>query len=86
MSTTAVVREKGQVTLPKAVRERLGIEPGSRLSFSTLPDGTLVAHVLAKGADPLFGLLAKVGERATSLDDMDEAVTHAVRSRARRGR
>jgi antitoxin PrlF len=86
MSNTAVVREKGQVTLPKVVRERLGIEAGSRLSFSTLPDGTLVAHVLAKGAEPLFGLLAKAGERARSLAEMDEAVTRSVRARSRPAR
>ena len=86
MSTTAVVRDKGQVTLPKAVRERLGIESGSRLAFSVAPDGSLRAQVLAKGSSALFGLLAKPGEAAKSIEEMDSAVTRAVRARARRGR
>jgi hypothetical protein len=76
----------GRAASTSAPFERLGIEPGSRLSFNALPDGTLVAHVLAKGAEPLFGLLAKAGEGAESLDEMDAAVTRAVRSRSRRGR
>lgn len=86
MSTTAMVSDKGQVTLPKALRDRLGIHPGSRLAFRVAADGSLNVQVLAKGSDALFGLLAKPGEPARSLDDMDAAITEAVRERARRVR
>ena len=37
MSTT--VTSKGQVTIPKPVRQRLGIKPGSRVNFEVAPDG-----------------------------------------------
>ncbi len=40
MSTT--VTAKGQVTIPKAVRDMLGIGPGSRVDFRRLPDGYIV--------------------------------------------
>lgn len=86
MSTTAMVSDKGQVTLPKALRDRLGIHAGSRLAFRVAADGTLNVQVLAKGSDALFGLLAKPGEPARSLDDMEAAVTATVRGRARRAR
>ena len=86
MSTTAMVSDKGQVTLPKALRERLGIQPGSRLAFRIAADGSLNVQVLAKGSDALFGLLAKPGEPARSLGDMDAAITETVRGRARRVR
>ena len=33
---------KGQVTIPKAVREHLGIKPGDRIRFFIHPDGTVV--------------------------------------------
>lgn len=33
MSERAVVSEKGQVTIPKRLRDRLGIRPGQVLSF-----------------------------------------------------
>jgi len=81
-----MVSDKGQVTLPKALRDRLGIHPGSRLEFRIGADGTLSVQVLAKGSDTLFGLLAKSGEPVRSLDDMDAAITQAVRERARRVR
>lgn len=38
----AVVSEKGQVTIPKACRDRLGLKPGSVLDFEAR-DGKLVA-------------------------------------------
>ena len=33
---------KGQVTIPKAIREHLGIKPGDRVKFFIHPDGTVV--------------------------------------------
>ncbi len=40
MATT--VTSKGQVTIPKPVRDRLGIEPGSAVDFELTPDGRVV--------------------------------------------
>lgn len=40
MSTT--VTSKGQVTIPKSVRDLLGIAPGSRVDFRRAPDGSVV--------------------------------------------
>lgn len=33
---------KGQVTIPKAVRDLLGIRPGNEVSFEMAPDGRVV--------------------------------------------
>ena len=38
----AVVSEKGQVTIPKACRDRLGLQPGTVLNFEAR-DGKLIA-------------------------------------------
>ena len=40
MATT--VTSKGQVTIPKPVRDRLGIEPGSAVEFELTVDGRIV--------------------------------------------
>ncbi|MBB4404257.1 MULTISPECIES: AbrB/MazE/SpoVT family DNA-binding domain-containing protein [Rhizobium/Agrobacterium group] len=39
---TTTVTAKGQVTIPKAVRELLGISPGSSVDFVRTPDGRIV--------------------------------------------
>ena len=33
---------KGQVTIPKPIRDRLGLKPGSRVEFVMQPDGRVV--------------------------------------------
>jgi len=38
----AIVTTKGQITIPKAVREHLGLSAGSQVSFDISPDGTAI--------------------------------------------
>lgn len=40
MST--VMTSKGQVTIPKAIRDRLGIRPGTTVEFRVAPDGRVM--------------------------------------------
>lgn len=49
MSTT--VTAKGQVTIPKPVRDLLGIAPGSRVDFRRAADGS-VALIRADDSTP----------------------------------
>jgi antitoxin PrlF len=40
MATT--VTSKGQVTIPKPIRDRLGIKPGNAVDFELAPDGRVI--------------------------------------------
>jgi antitoxin PrlF len=42
MSTTMTI--KGQVTIPKQIRDSLGLKPGARLDFVVNRDGDVVLH------------------------------------------
>jgi AbrB family looped-hinge helix DNA binding protein len=44
------VTDKGQLAVPKAIRDQFGIEPGSKLDFEPQADGTLRVRVLPEGA------------------------------------
>jgi AbrB family looped-hinge helix DNA binding protein len=46
MSTT--LTSKGQVTIPKAVRDRLNLKPGSAVDFGLTPDGQVVLSKAGK--------------------------------------
>jgi AbrB family looped-hinge helix DNA binding protein len=54
------VTTKGQVTIPKAVRDRLGIEPGSAVNFDLAPDGRIVL-VKLDGPPPISRFAALRG-------------------------
>ena len=52
---TAIVAERGQVTIPTALRDQMGIRPSTVLKFS-LKNGALVAVKLVK-EDPVSSVL-----------------------------
>lgn len=80
----STVTDKGQITLPKAIRDLLGIEAGSKLAFEVQPDRTIKVRLLARGSAGLFGLLSSPGEAARTLAEMDAGVVAAIKQRARR--
>jgi AbrB family looped-hinge helix DNA binding protein len=70
----SIVSEKGQVTIPKAVRSKLGIRPGSVIEFEA-DAGRLIGRKAGSGDafDELYGSLV-----------MDEPVDRYIeRSRGR---
>jgi antitoxin PrlF len=77
----STVTDKGQVTLPKAIRDLLSISAGTRIDFEVQPDNTLKARVLTRGAAGLFGLIAREGEAVRSLDEIDTGIAAAVTQR-----
>ena len=74
----ATVSEKGQVTIPKALRDRLGIRPGHVLDFRE-EQGRLVA-TKARQEDPVenaYGIL-KLGRPTNDLITSLRGVADAV--------
>ena len=70
----ARVTERGQVTIPKRLRERLGVRPGTVLEFSE-EHGRLIA-VKAGGIDPVSEVLECLGKKLNT-----EAVMAELRGR-----
>ena len=71
MSTT--VTSKGQVTIPKAVRERLGIQPGSKVDFKVAANGDIVlthAHGKQKPAPNRFAKYVGIAGPGPSTDEI----------------
>jgi AbrB family looped-hinge helix DNA binding protein len=69
-----IVSEKGQITIPKAIRDRLGIRPGQVLEFDTDSQGRLIgtkARVSRDALDELYGSL--------KLDRSTDEIMHELR-------
>lgn len=74
----ATVAERGQVTIPKPLRDKLGIRPGSKLEFRER-NGTLVAVKVEK-PDPVGEVTGILGKgRGT------DAMMAVLRGTVRRG-
>jgi antitoxin PrlF len=64
MSTESTLTSKGQTTVPKAIRESLRLKPGDRITFTPMPDGTVLMRVKNKSVMSLAGSLRRRGRRA----------------------
>jgi len=76
----AKLSSKGQATIPKAVRERLRIEPGDRFKFFFHPDGVIILPKIPTRR--LKGSVPKMG-RSVSLKEIDEAIEAGATKRFR---
>ena len=71
------VTSKGQTTLPKTVREALGVEAGDRIRYM-IQDGEVRIRPV-RPISRLFGIVQYDGPPVT-LDDMERAISDAVGS------
>jgi antitoxin PrlF len=72
----AAVTTKGQITIPKPIRDHLGLRAGDRVRFFLHPDGSVVMLPRL----PVTALRGMLTPRngPVSIDDMSEAVEAAA--------
>ena len=68
MSTDATLTSKGQTTIPKGIRDSLGMKSGDRIMFTLMPDGTVLMRLKNKSVMSLAGSLRRKGKRAVPVD------------------
>ncbi|MCO6439719.1 MAG: AbrB/MazE/SpoVT family DNA-binding domain-containing protein [Nitrococcus mobilis] len=74
----ATVTSKGQVTLPKALREKLHLSAGDRIEFILAEDNSVRLVVKHASIGRLKGMLPKP-HRPVSLEEMDKAIEAGAR-------
>jgi len=79
----ATLTSKGQLTVPKEVRDRLDLKPGDRVEFVFLPDGTVRFLPLNLPISALKGILGKPPRRL-SPKQLDQAIRDSWGTRWRR--
>ena len=69
------ITSKGQTTVPKMVREALGLEPGDRVRY--VIDDQEVRMLPVRPIGRLFGVLRHRGP-AVTIDEMEKAIAHGA--------
>jgi AbrB family looped-hinge helix DNA binding protein len=70
---TATLTSKGQLTLPKSVRDRMGLDSGDRVEFVEVTDGVFNIVATTRDIRELKGMIPKP-EKSVSLEDMNRAI------------
>jgi len=76
----ATLTSKGQVTIPKAIRDSLGLKTGDKLEFGILKSNEAFIKVVTKKVDDVFGILHKPGKKPVSIEEMDVAIKRKMRA------
>jgi AbrB family looped-hinge helix DNA binding protein len=66
----ATLTSKGQVTIPKQVRQELGLKPGDRVTFTVMPDGTAIMRAKTGSIKELAGVLYEEGRATVPIEKL----------------
>jgi AbrB family looped-hinge helix DNA binding protein len=72
---------KGQLTLPKEIRDRLNLEARAILDVQTQADNTITARHVQPDARRIRGLLTSPHAAPLAVEQMDEAVSRHLRAK-----
>ena len=77
----AKLTSKGQITIPKAVRDSLGINTGDKLEFVVTDKKEALVRPVSKKVDDVFGRLHKTDRKAVSLNQMEAGIQRRLRDK-----
>jgi AbrB family looped-hinge helix DNA binding protein len=75
---SATITSKGQITIPKKIRDRLGLHTGDQVSFVMNEDGRVTMQPASLRAGEIKGILHRKGRRIVSVEQMNAAVTRRL--------
>jgi AbrB family looped-hinge helix DNA binding protein len=82
----AKMTSKGQITVPKDIRQKLHLKPGDRVRFIVEDDGRIRLLPAKRDISELFGMLPKP-KRAYSLEEIDDGIRqHVIKKYTRHDR
>lgn len=70
----ATLSSKGQLTIPKEIRESLKLHTGDKLEIVLTDTGEALLRPVSKKVDDIFCRLHKPGRKAVSVEAIDTAV------------
>ncbi|MEC9407864.1 MAG: AbrB/MazE/SpoVT family DNA-binding domain-containing protein [Abyssibacter sp.] len=70
----ATVTSKGQITIPVDIRTSLSLQPGERVEFTTLDDGTVIMRPKNRSLLELEGMLQGAGGRTGKVKAEDMTI------------
>ncbi len=78
---TATLTSKGQLTIPKAIRDSLHLHTGDRVAFVIHGESEALLKPVTKSVDEMFGRLHNPKQPRRTVEDMKAAVAKQLRSR-----
>ena len=75
----ATVTTKGQITIPKEIRDYLKLETGSKVEFVIDESGNVKIVPLNVPVEALSGVLHRPGMKTATIEEMEAAIAEGAR-------
>lgn len=76
---SATITSKGQVTIPKKIRDYLKLDTGSKVDFVIDENKQVKVIPLIVPVQALSGILHRPGMKAATIEEMEEAIAQQAR-------
>ncbi len=80
----ATLTSKGQVTIPKTVRQSLDLQAGDKIEFYINENGEAFLRPISRKVDAVFGRLHRPEQRPVLIEEMDDAIKEKIKARTRK--
>lgn len=78
----ATLTSKGQLTVPKSIREYLKIDTGDKIEFIIDETGHVIINPKTLHIDDIFGIVQR--KKGVSIEDMNKAILDTMRKKGKK--
>lgn len=78
MASTSMT-SKGQITIPKAIRDSLGLKPGDKVEFIMGKNREVIFKPINRTVDDVFGFLYREDQGPVSVEEMNQGIRQKLR-------
>jgi len=78
--THSILTSKGQITIPKNVRNKLNLKTGDKVDFK-VTDGEVILTPVSKSVSEVFGILSGKTNKKMSINQMIDLLKERIRDR-----
>ncbi len=72
--STATITTKGQITIPKDVRESLSLKTGDKLEMIVTDNKEAIIRPISKSVEEVFGMLHNPEQKTITVQEMNDAI------------
>jgi len=76
----ATLTSKGQVTIPKDIRESLHLSSGDKIEIMVTKKGEAIMRPISRKVDDLFCKLKKSNQKTVSIEEMNAAIKNRFKN------
>ncbi len=77
----ATLTTKGQLTIPKKIRESLKLHTGDKIEIIVTANGEAIIRPISKKVDDIFCKLHKAGRKPVPLEAIDNAIRNRMKDK-----